>query len=133
MRSSVIRISDRRRIPARILIVDDHQIVRMGLQLLLAENPLFELCGEASTGTEALEKVQQLSPDLVILDLSIPSLNGFDAAVQIKEMAPATKIVLFSIHDIPRTAHIIGADAFVQKGSSLKQLMVTIKRVLELA
>jgi DNA-binding NarL/FixJ family response regulator len=62
----------------------------------------------------------------------MPSLNGFDAALEIKKVAPSTKIILFSIHDIPSTAQIIGADAFVQKGSPPEELILTIQRVLQL-
>ena len=133
VRSSVVTcISDRHRIPARLLIVDDHPVVRMGLQFLLANRPALEICGEAIDGAEAVEKVLELVPDLVILDLCMPSLNGFDAALEIKKVAPSTKIILFSIHNIPSTAQIVGADAFVQKGSLPEELILTIQRVLQL-
>ena len=133
MRPSVVTcISDRHRIPARLLIVDDHPVVRMGLQFLLANRPALEICGEAIDGAEAVEKVLELVPDLVILDLCMPSLNGFDAALEIKKVAPSTKIILFSIHNIPSTAQIIGADAFVQKGSPPEELILTIQRILQL-
>ena len=128
---SVTRISDRHQIPARVLVADDHPIVRMGMRLLLSSYS-FEICGEAENGTEAVEKVRELIPDLVLLDLSMPSLNGFDAAVTIKRIAPSTKIILFSIHEIPSTARIVGADAFLQKGSSTEELLLTIKHVLQL-
>ena len=118
--------------PARVLIVDDHPIVRMGLQFLLANRPALVVCGEAENGREAIQKVLHLAPDLVILDLSMPLLNGFDTALEIKRIAPSTKIVLFSIHEIPSTAQILGADAFVQKGSPPGELVLTIQRVLQL-
>ena len=118
--------------PARVLIVDDHPIVWMGLQFLLANRPALAVCGEVENGKEAIRKVLHLLPDLVILDLSMPLLNGFDAALEIKRVAPSTKIVLFSVHKIPSTAQIIGADAFVQKGSPPGELILTIQRVLQL-
>jgi len=119
-------------ISARVLIVDDHPIVRMGLQFLLANRPALEVCGEAENGREAIAKVLHLAPDLVILDLSMPLLNGFDTALEIKRIAPSTQIILFSIHEIPSKAQIIGADAFVQKGSPPGELILTIQRVLQL-
>ena len=119
-------------IGARILIVDDHPIVRMGLQFLLANRPALAVCGEAENGREAIKKVLHLAPDIVILDLSMPLLNGFDTALEIKRVAPSTKIILFSIHEIPSKAQIIGADAIVQKGSPPGELVLTIQRVLRL-
>ena len=119
-------------IPARLLIADDHPIVRMGVRFLLANQPWFEICGEATNGIEAVKKIVDLLPDLVILDLSMPLLNGFDTALEIKRVAPSTKIVLFSIHEMPSTARIIGADAFVQKGSPPAELIHTIHHVLQL-
>jgi two-component system chemotaxis response regulator CheY len=79
----------------------------MGMRLLLSRNS-YEICGEAENGTEAVEKVRELTPDLVLLDLSMPSLNGFDTAVEIKRIAPSTKIILLSIHEIPSTARVVG-------------------------
>jgi DNA-binding NarL/FixJ family response regulator len=104
----------------------------MGMRYLLSNQPSFEICGEAENGMEAVEKVLELVPDLVILDLSMPLLNGFDAAVEIKKVAPSTKIILFSIHEIPSTARVVGADAFVQKDSPPEELVLTIQRVLQL-
>src|ERR1700730_4849268 len=118
--------------PARVLLVDDHPIVRMGLQFLLANRPALVVCGEAENGREAIQKVLHLAPDLVILDLSMPLLNGFDTALEIKRIAPSTKIILFSIHEIPSKAQIIGADAFVQKGCPPGELVLTIQRVLQM-
>jgi len=125
-------ISDRRHIPARLLIVDDHPVVRIGVRFLLANHPTLQICGEAVDGAEAVKKVLELVPDLVILDLCMRSLNGFDAALEIKRVAPSTKIILFSIHEISKRAQIIGADAFVQKGSPPQELILTIQRVLRL-
>ena len=102
------------------------------MRFLFANHPLLSICGEAENGTEAVEKVRELMPDLVILDLTMPSLNGFDAALEIKRVAPSTKIILFSIHEIPSTARIIGADAFIKKGCPPEELIHAIQRVLQL-
>jgi DNA-binding NarL/FixJ family response regulator len=119
--------------PSRLLIVDDHEIVRMGVRTLFAENDLFEVCGEAQNGTEAIRMVPELSPDLVILDLSMPGMNGFEAAKKIRLIAPLIRIVLFSIHEIPTSARWVGADAFVSKSSNLEELLLTVNRVLDLS
>lgn len=133
MRGPVISISERHRLPCRILIVDDHEIVRMGLRAVLARDPLFDVCAEAADGNEALSKVREWSPDLVILDLSIPLLNGFDTALAIRGIAPEIKILLYSVHAIPSSAQIVGADACVQKGTSTTELLQVIKRLMELS
>src|ERR1700686_725382 len=70
--------------PARLLIVDDHEIVRMGVRILFAKNDSFEVCGEAQNGMEAIRMVSNLSPDVVILDLSMPGMNGFETASKIR-------------------------------------------------
>ena len=125
-------VSDRQQIPARLLLADDHPVVLIGVRFLLANQPSLEICGEAQNGIEAVKKVVELSPDLVILDLSLPILNRLDSALEIKRLAPPTKIILFSIHEIPSTARIIGADAFVQKGAPPEELVLTIKHLLQL-
>jgi DNA-binding NarL/FixJ family response regulator len=118
--------------PARVLIVDDHEVVRMGVRTLLAGNPQWEICGEASDGRQALQKVVELSPDLVILDLNMPVMNGFEAATEIRRISPSIKIVFFSMHDTPVTARLVGANAFVAKTSAAKDLPIILTRVLQL-
>jgi DNA-binding NarL/FixJ family response regulator len=118
--------------PARLLIVDDHEVVRKGVRTLFAHNDSFEVCGEAQNGMEAIRMVPELSPDLVILDLSMPGMNGFETAAKIRLIAPSIKIVFFSVHEIPSTALWVGADAFVSKSSALQDLVLTVNRVLRL-
>jgi DNA-binding NarL/FixJ family response regulator len=115
---------------SRILLVDDHEIVRMGVRILLAGNPEWEVCGEAADGRQALREVVNLVPDVVILDLSLPVMNGFEVAKEIRRIAPSTKIVLFSIHEVPAIAHHVGIDAFVAKSSGIEVLVTTLERVL---
>ena len=99
----------------RLLIADDHEIVRTGVRTLLKGRPDWEICGEATNGRETIAKVFELSPNVVILDLSMPVLNGFEAATEIRRIAPSTKIVFFSVHDVPATAIEVGGDAFISK------------------
>jgi len=117
--------------PARILIVDDHEVVRMGIRMTLTSNSLLEVCGEAQDGTGAIEKVAELSPDVVVLDLTMPGMNGFETAARIRLIAPSIRIVFFSIHEVPTTARLSGGDAFVSKSSSPQELATTINRVLK--
>ncbi len=131
--SSVLRDAfSRLTMPVRLLIADDHEIVRLGVRTLLAGELRWEVCGEAVDGKQALDKVVRLMPDVVLLDLSMPEMNGFEVAKHIRQMAPSTKIVFFSIHDTPATARHIGADGFVTKASAAKDLVATLERVVGL-
>jgi DNA-binding NarL/FixJ family response regulator len=116
---------------ARILIVDDHEIARMGVRMLLTNDGSFEVCGEAKNGMEAIRMVPELSPHVVILDLSMPGMNGFETAAKLRQMAPSVKIVFFSVHEIPTTARWVGADAFVSKSCAPQELVLTVNRVLQ--
>jgi two-component system, NarL family, invasion response regulator UvrY len=117
--------------PFRLLIVDDHEVVRLGVRTLFADNNSYEVCGEAQNGEDAILMVSELSPDVVILDLSMPGINGFETAEQILAIAPSVRIVFFSAHEIPATARLVGADAFVSKSSSLEELTLTVSRALQ--
>lgn len=117
-------------IPIRVLVADDHEIVRMGVRVLFAGSDQWEICGEAQDGAEAIAKVMELSPDVVILDLTMPVMSGFDTAKQIRRLAPSTRIVFFSMHETPTTARLVGADAFVSKSSAAQDLPRTIVEVL---
>lgn len=115
--------------PLRLLIADDNEIVRIAVRIFLKDKHEWEICGDAENGQEAIAKVGDLSPDVVILDLSMPVMNGFQAAAEIRRIAPLTKIILFSIHDVPRAVREVGADAFVSKSTSAEELIATIERV----
>ena len=115
----------------RILIVDDHEVVRMGIRLLFSNNGPLQVCGEAEDGPDALEKVLELAPDVVILDLTMPGMNGFETAARMREIAPTVKIVFYSIHEIPATARISGGDAFISKAAASQELIMTVNRVMQ--
>jgi DNA-binding NarL/FixJ family response regulator len=115
----------------RILLVDDHEVVRAGLTRLL--QGFWDICGEAENGQEAVDKVLELKPDVVILDLSMPIMGGTAAARQIRLVSPATKIVLLSMHDsetVVELSRLIGADACVSKRSAAAELHKAIAAVL---
>ena len=113
----------------RLLIADDNEIVRVGVRSLLRDKHDWEICQDAANGREAIDGVYELSPDVVILDLSMPVMNGFEAAKEIRRIAPSIKIILYSVHDVPSTASEVGADAFVLKSKSAQELIATIERV----
>jgi DNA-binding NarL/FixJ family response regulator len=116
--------------PARLLIVDDHEVVRSGVRKLFTNHGSLEVCGEAKDGMEAIRMVPALSPDVVLLDLSMPGMNGFETAERIRLIAPSIRIVFFSIHEIPASARWVGADAFVSKSATLQELAFTVNAVL---
>jgi DNA-binding NarL/FixJ family response regulator len=121
---------------ARILIADDHETLRRGVRSLLGANSSWEVCGEAEDGKEAIEKVRELNPDLVILDVTMPVMNGLEAAVQIHRIAPSVKILIFSMHDSPTLKaefERVGADAFVVKSAPSGELISAVARLLESA
>jgi DNA-binding NarL/FixJ family response regulator len=117
---------------ARILIADDHPDIRAGVRALLSRNPDCEVCGEAKNGREAVEKVQQLVPDLIVLDVSMPVMGGIEAAREIRRIAPATKIILFSMYEDRQTetaGRQAGADAIIRKSEAATSLMPAVERL----
>ena len=118
---------------ARILLVDDFQRIRTGIRSLLTTEFL-EVCGEAANGREAVERVCELRPDLVLLDIVMPVMNGLDAAHEIHRIAPSTKIVFLTIEDTPQAAalaRLAGADGLVSKAAAGRELIPTLRRLLQ--
>ena len=115
-----------------ILIADDHGIVRNAIKQMI--NGHFTVCGEAPNGAEAVEQTLELKPDLVILDFRMPIMNGLDAARTIRKVAPATKIIITSVHDSPvlerQFTEAGAADAFVPKSSLGRELPRIIEQLL---
>ena len=116
----------------RILIADDHEIMRRGVRSVLESRRDVEVC-EANDGEEAVEKTKELHPDLVILDISMPRLDGFSAARRIKEASPLTPIVIFSLDRTEafiEVARKIGASGYITKGESGQTLLKAVDAVL---
>jgi DNA-binding NarL/FixJ family response regulator len=118
----------------RILIADDHEIVRKGVSSLLQSRDNFEICGEASNGEEAVQQARQLDPDLIVLDVTMPILDGISAAKRIRKLKPSTPILILSMHEgreVVRAAKLAGAQAFVTKSDVSSNLLKAVDAVLE--
>ena len=115
---------------ARILIVDDHHAARTTLRELLDWHS-FQVCGDAQNGKEAIEKVIELKPEIVLMDINMPVLNGIAAAQEIRRIAPSTKIVFLTVHEGPgfKAGTRPWAHGFVCKSEAGKELIPTLERV----
>jgi len=114
----------------RIFVADDHEVVRRGICALLTAHHGWEICGEAADGREAVEKVNHLQPDIVILDIGMPALNGLEAARQILHNNSHQKIAILSITDseqVIQEALRAGAKAYILKSDGAKDLIVAIE------
>ncbi len=116
----------------RILIVDDHPVVRHGLRNLLEAQPGWEVVGEASDGLEALQKADLLNPDVVLLDVSMPKMNGLEACRLIRKNIPASEILIVTQHDSPqmmREALEAGARGYIVKSNAGRDLVSAVEAV----
>ena len=122
----------RERRDIRILLVEDHEIVRKGINGLIDGYAGWKVCGEASNGKEAIEKAVALHPDVVVIDLVMPVMNGIQATREIHRLCPAIKIVMVSMFDSQRfLAQQSGAHAYVGKSRSWSELRNAIAAVLD--
>lgn len=123
-------------LPKCILIVDDSPQIRRIIRNFLESESGFEVCGEAVDGYDAIEKTQILKPDLIILDLSMPRMNGVEAARRLKKMLPQTPIVMFtSYHGALQSfdARVVGIDAVVSKDGGVSLLIDSLQQLLQVA
>jgi DNA-binding NarL/FixJ family response regulator len=114
----------------RILVADDHEVVRRGLAALLLSQPDWEVCGEAADGREAVDRAQQLKPDVVILDIGMPSLNGLEATRHILKNQPQTKILILTLHDSDQVVREVlnaGARGFLLKSDAARDLVAAVE------
>ena len=120
--------------PARVLLADDHAVLRAGLRLLLTSTNEYEVVGEASSGTETLSLAEQLQPDLILLDLSMPALGGLDALPALRKLVPAARVLILTMHDDPqylRQALKQGASGYVLKRAADSELLSAMRAVLQ--
>jgi DNA-binding NarL/FixJ family response regulator len=118
--------------PITILLADDHDVVRKGMKMLLEDETDVKVIGEASDGLDAIEKIKVLMPNVVILDLTMPRMNGIEAAKIISEQYPSVKILIFSMHH--NREYIVnsvenGANGYLLKDTGKEELMRAIKVV----
>ena len=117
----------------RVILVDDHQVVLDGLKSVLQNEPDIELVGMATNGADAIELVRTLNPDVVVLDVTMPQLNGFDTLRHIRKISQDTEIVALSMHAGQQVASDMlrgGASAYVLKAASIDHLIAAIRKVV---
>jgi DNA-binding NarL/FixJ family response regulator len=116
----------------RILIADDHEVARRGIRALLENHPGWEVSAEAKDGREAVERASQLKPDLVLLDIGMPNLNGIDAARQILTACPTIHILILTMHYSPQVVQevlAVGARGFILKSDAGRDLITAVEAV----
>ena len=121
-------------LPKRILIVDDNTSIRLNIRATLEQHPGWEICGEAVNGIDALHKNQELHPDLIVLDLSMPVMNGLEAARHLKQSTPSIILIMFSSFattQLRNEAMKVGILDVVSKDTSVHLLTESIERSLE--
>jgi two-component system nitrate/nitrite response regulator NarL len=117
----------------RVLLVDDNPVVRSLVRHLIELEPDFEISGEAENGRDALEKAENLKPDLIILDLVMPVMTGLDAAPLLRKLLPNTRIILFTVQEgreVERLAHAAGIHAVVSKNQAVSKLILQARTLL---
>lgn len=116
--------------PLRILIADDHEVVRRGLRQLLAGRPGWQVVGEATTGREAVRIAEQLKPDVVILDITMPELNGLEAAHRILKSLPRTEVLILTMHESEQRVRDVldaGARGYLLKTDAGRDLVAAVE------
>ena len=118
----------------RLVLVDDQPGVRQGLRMVLTLEPDMAVVAEGSTGREAVTLVQRLAPDVVLMDVEMPEMDGISATAMIRANTPQSAVVMLSIHDDGATrarAHAAGAVAFVNKNGAIEALVAAIREAVE--
>lgn len=114
----------------RILLADDHAVVRTGLSALLEDEPGWKICGEAATGREAIARTVELKPDVAIIDVNMPDLNGLEAAREIKRLVPQTELIIFTTDEndaLIRDVFAVGARSYVLKSQAMEHLVSAVR------
>src|SRR5260370_11026282 len=116
----------------RILVADDHEIIRRGLRGLLASRPGWAICAEAATGREAISKAEEHRPDVVVMDIAMPGLNGLEATRRIRKKLPNTQVVILSLHysdQLVREVLDCGAHSYILKSDASRDLFTAVAAV----
>lgn len=118
--------------PLRILVADDHDVVRAGLRALLESRNGWEVCAEAANGRDAVEKARDARPDVAVLDIGMPLLNGVEAARQIRRVSPATEVLVLTMHDSEMMIQSVleaGARGYILKDDAGRNLLAAVDAV----
>src|ERR1041385_5972379 len=118
----------------RILVADDHEVMRDGVRELIEHEPGWTVCGTATNGREAVESAKKLKPEVVVLDMTMPELDGLEALRQIKRALPDAEIVIFSAHhseEVIEQLYDAGAKSYIQKSDAGRNLVAAIKSLAE--
>jgi len=117
----------------RVLIVDDHAVIRRGVQGILSTYPEWDLCGEADNGQDAIRLAGELAPEVIIMDVSMPGMNGLEATCIIHDVLPETKILLLTLHsssEFVRSAFRAGARGYILKSDAETELVRALNVVI---
>jgi DNA-binding NarL/FixJ family response regulator len=123
------RVKQRRR-KVRVLVADDHPIIRKAVRSVLQAQPHFEVCGEAEDGAQAIQEAKKLTPDVIVLNINMPVLNGFEAAREIKTILPKSAIVILSQNadrQFVEDAKKVGIRAYVAKSKAGEALVKAVE------
>jgi DNA-binding NarL/FixJ family response regulator len=118
----------------RVLVADDYEPFRQFLVLRLKQRPVLQIVGQVSDGQEAVRKAEELKPDLILLDIDLPTLNGIDAAREIRKLSPESKIIFVTqefCNEMVQAAHNLGASGYVLKAEAGSKLLAAVDAVLE--
>ncbi|HEV7838895.1 MAG TPA: response regulator transcription factor [Gemmatimonadaceae bacterium] len=118
--------------PLRLLVVDDHAVVRRGVRALLESRPGWEVCGEAVDGQEAVRKAAELKPDIVVLDISLPGMNGLEATSRILKESPESEVLILTMHHSEELAQQVikaGARGYVLKSDADQNLVAAVDQL----
>lgn len=118
----------------KILIADDHEIVRQGIRRVLEVKPDWQICGEAANGQEAVRMARELTPDIIIMDVTMPVMSGFEAADEISRLPLGSRVLFFTMHDSGSMAGTVrrsGAHGYVIKSRAAEDLIVALERLLQ--
>ncbi len=119
----------------KLLLVDDQSIVRQGLRMRLSMEPDIVVVGEANSGEQAIELVYELAPDIVLMDVEMPGMDGITATAALRTTTIQSAVIMMSIHDDAQTrarAQAAGASAFVTKSGIFEELLATVRHIVEI-
>lgn len=118
----------------RILLADDHDVVRQGLRTILRARPEWQICGEAANGKEAIDAAQRLQPDIIVLDITMPVMSGLEATEEMQKLHLDTHVLIFTMHDsrsLVRALKKAGAEGYVLKSHAARDLIPAIEKLLQ--